>query len=312
MNSPVVSNFFLQSFFRMCLSCVGIFVLTFFVLVLIPGNPVFSQVERGLSQAEMLAMADQNQLDFGRNFTTMLRKVLFLDFGKSMITGENITHELLLRVINTGILAFCGGVIFVLLGVGSGVLGAAYAGSMLDVFLRLVTTAFISTPVFWFGMMLIFMFSITCPIFPATADGSLFSLVLPSLTVGLRPAAFLQRMLQNKLQQILAEPYIMVAYAKGLHRNTVLFKHALRNALLPVLTIVGMEMGALLTGAVVAETIFAWKGLGAYILFGIQSRDYHIILASVFVSCILVAVVNFVVDILCRLADPSSVSSAVQ
>jgi peptide/nickel transport system permease protein len=297
-------NFFLTGLLRMLLTCVGIFLLTFLVLVAIPGNPVFSRVDRGVNQSELEVLLAKERLSFSENFMIMLRKVLFFDFGRSMITGENIGQELLIRVKNTAVLAFCGGIIFIILGVGFGILGASCQGSILDSTLKLITTAFIATPVFWFGLMLIFIFSISFPILPATADGSALSLLLPALTVGLRPAAFLQRMLQNKLQQILAEPYITVAYAKGLSRFTVLFKHALRNALIPVLTITGMEIGALLTGAVVAETIFAWKGLGDYILFGIQTRDYHIILASVFISCIFVTFVNFVVELLCRMADP--------
>ena len=152
--------------------------------------------------------------------------------------------------------------------------------------------------------MLMAVFSLTLNWFPASGSHSASSLVLPAFTVGLRPAAFLQRMLQARLLEIMSMPFIRVAYAKGLSTVDVLLRHALKNALVPVVTIIGVEFGTLLTGAVVAETIFSYKGIGTYLLQGISSRDYNIILATVLVTCLFVVLVNLVVDWSYRFLDP--------
>jgi len=296
--------FLLSSLVRMLLTLAGVFVLTFWVMTLVPGNPVLSRLDRGLSQAELQQRMEEEKLVLSEQLIIYAQKFFTLDFGKSLITGENIRDELAVRVYHTSILAFCGMAIFVFLGVGTGILGAYYQGTWIDQSLRLVTTCFLSTPVFWFGLVLMVCFSLVLGWLPVSGTDFPQALVLPALTVGLRPSAFLQRVLQNKLLEILSEPYILVALAKGLSKWRVMLTHAFRNALIPVVTLVGIEFGSLLTGAVVAETLFAYKGIGTYILQGIMSRDYNVILASVLVSCFGVIVVNFIVEGSYRFLDP--------
>ncbi len=280
--------------------------MTFLVMAMIPGNPVFSKIDKGISSEELTQTLKTYSLS--QNWTEKLgvysQRFLTLDFGSSLVTGENIRKELGIRIKNTAALAFLGLIIFAVLGTGFAILGTYYSGTWLDQCLKVLTSLFISTPVFWFGLMLMAVFSLTLNWFPASGSHSASSLVLPAFTVGLRPAAFLQRMLQARLLEIMSMPFIRVAYAKGLSTVDVLLRHALKNALVPVVTIIGVEFGTLLTGAVVAETIFSYKGIGTYLLQGISSRDYNIILATVLVTCLFVVLVNLVVDWSYRFLDP--------
>jgi peptide/nickel transport system permease protein len=275
-------------------------------MALIPGNPVFSRIDKGISSQELNESLKAYSLR--QNWTEKLeiyaRRCLTLDFGTSLVTGENIRSELWVRVKNTAVLALLGLVLFTFLGTGFAILGAYFSGTWLDQSLKIITSLFISTPVFWFGLMLMAVFSLTLNWFPASGTESASALVLPALTVGLRPAAFLQRILQARLLDILSMPFIQVAYAKGLSSLQVLYRHALRNALVPVVTIIGVEFGSLLTGAVVAETIFSYKGVGTYLLQAISARDYNVILATVLVTCLFVVLVNLVVDWSYKFLDP--------
>jgi len=301
-----VIQFFLPSIFRLLITITGIFLMTFLVMAMIPGNPVFSKIDKGISSEELTQTLKTYSLS--QNWTEKLgvysQRFLTLDFGSSLVTGENIRKELGIRIKNTAALAFLGLIIFAVLGTGFAILGTYYSGTWLDQCLKVLTSLFISTPVFWFGLMLMAVFSLTLNWFPASGCPSASSLVLPAFTVGLRPAAFLQRMLQARLLEIMSMPFIRVAYAKGLSTVDVLLRHALKNALVPVVTIIGVEFGTLLTGAVVAETIFSYKGIGTYLLQGISSRDYNIILATVLVTCLFVVLVNLVVDWSYRFLDP--------
>ena len=297
-------TFFFHSLIRLLLTLLGVFLLTFWVLTLVPGNPILTRLDRGVAGEELRLAMDREKLDLSEKLSIYAKKFISLDFGQSLITGEDIREELKIRVFHTTLLALSGMAIFIILGMGAGILGAYYQGTWIDQILRFITTLFLSTPVFWFGLILMIGFALVLGWFPVSGTDFPQCLILPALTVGLRPAAFLQRVLQTKLLEILSEPYILVALAKGLSPWRVLVTHALRNSLIPVITLVGVEFGSLLTGAVVAETIFAYKGIGRYILQGIESRDYNVILASVIVSCLGVVLVNFIVEVSYRFLDP--------
>ncbi|MCJ8347825.1 ABC transporter permease [bacterium] len=284
----------------------GVIVLTYFVMASIPGNPVFSIYDKGISQEELQNKLESEKISLldGQRFLSYSIKLLSFDFGESKITGENINKEMLVRVFNTlklAILALC---IFLSLGLGFGLLGAMYSGSFLDQIFKMITAMFMSTPVFWFGLILMIVFSLKLSWFPVSGSDTLAHLVLPSLTIGLRPAAFLQRLVQSRIEEALLAPYVQVAMSKGLSPFYVLIHHALRNALIPIATIVTLEFSSLMTGAVVAETIFSYKGIGTYIIQGINSRDYNIILATVFVTCLFVIFSNLILDLSYPFIDP--------
>lgn len=276
------------------------------VLAAIPGNPVFSKFDRGLSNSQLLEQSAQYDLnsDLSGKFLIFCKRLITLDFGESLVTGENISHELLQRCRNTFKLALVGMLLFILLGISSGVIGAMYSGQLPDLLLKLFTAILISTPVFWFGLVLMLFFAVYLSWFMPTGTEGWKSLVLPGLTVGLRPAAFLQRITQTSLLQVFEQQYIQVAFAKGLDRFQVLWRHAFHNALIPIITVIGVEFSSLLTGAVVAEIIFSYKGIGTYILQGIESRDYNVIMATVIVTCLAVSITNFLIELVYHKLDP--------
>lgn len=280
--------------------------ITFLVMAAIPGNPVFSRFDKGLSRGQLLEQSAKYDLnsDLSGKFLIFCRRLVTLDFGKSLVTGENISRELLQRCRNTLKLALVGMLLFILLGVTTGVLGAMYSGRLLDLLLKLFTSLLISTPVFWFGLVLMLFFAVYLSWFMPTGTEGWKSLVLPGLTVGLRPAAFLQRITQTSLLHVFEQQYIQVAFAKGLDRFQVLWRHAMSNALIPIVTVIGVEFSSLLTGAVVAEIIFSYKGIGTYILQGIESRDYNVIMATVIVTCFAVSITNFLIEFVYHRLDP--------
>ena len=296
----------IHSLVRLLLTLLGVFFITFLVMAFIPGNPVFSKIDRGLSQEELQIYAKEFDLreNFFRKFSIYAQRLIKLDFGTSLISGEDISSELWQRFRNTMKLAFIGMLIFLLLGLGCGIVGAIYSGRWPDLLLRLLTSLLISTPVFWFGLVLMLIFAVHLSWLMPTGTDGWKALILPGLTVGLRPAAFLQRVTQTGLMQVFEQQYIQVAFAKGLTRFEVLWRHALANALIPIVTVVGIEFSSLLTGAVVAEIIFSYKGIGTYILQGIEARDYNVIMATVLITCVAVSVTNFIIELMYREFDP--------
>ena len=296
----------IHSLGRLILTLLGVFFITFLVMAFIPGNPVFSKIDRGLSQEELQAYTKQFDLreDFFHKFSVYAQRLVTLDFGTSLISGEDISRELWQRFRNTMKLALVGMLIFLLLGLGCGIVGAIYSGRWPDLLLRLLTSLLISTPVFWFGLVLMLIFAVHLSWLMPTGTDGWKALILPGLTVGLRPAAFLQRVTQTSLMQVFEQQYIQVAFAKGLTRFEVLWRHAISNALIPIVTVVGIEFSSLLTGAVVAEIIFSYKGIGTYILQGIEARDYNVIMATVLITCVAVSLTNFIIELMYREFDP--------
>ncbi len=302
----MTSDQVIHALIRLCLTLSGVFLITFIVMALIPGNPVFSKVDRGLSYEELQKSVVEYDLrqNFSGKLLTFVKRLIRLDFGKSLISGEDISKELWQRCRNTLKLALVGMLLFVLIGLGCGIVGAVYSGQWPDLLLRLMTSLLISTPVFWFGLVLMLFFAVYLSWFMPTGTDGWRALILPGLTVGLRPAAFLQRVAQTSLMQVFEQQYIQVAFAKGLNRLQVLLRHAVANALIPIITVIGVEFSSLLTGAVVAEIIFSYKGIGTYILQGIEARDYNVIMATVLVTCVAVSLTNFVLELIYRQVDP--------
>jgi len=300
----MVHNLF-HSLIRLLISVVGVCLLTMTVMLCIPGNPVFSVAERGMDAKELLRRQKEMSLDGPIEKLVFLGKKLFLfDFGTSKVTGENIGRELSQRLYNTTQLACLSLLFFLCMGVGSAFFSAWYQNLWPDRLLDVLASWILATPIFWFGIVFIGVFSMYLGWFPISGNSGFASMILPALTVSVRPAAFLCKMLRQRLLEIYKERFITVAMAKGLSRFRILFWHVARNGLLPAITITGMEFSQLLTGAVVAETLFALKGLGSYIVFGVESRDYDIILACVFVSGLLVCLANSLADVLNQMVDP--------
>lgn len=287
----------------------GILLVTFVFLQLIPGSPVDRLLgERGGTSEEVARLRHQLGLDlsWAHQFLRYLRNLASGDFGQLYGTNQDVGQELFRRLPNTLRLALAAMAIATLVGVGSGIASATGRNTWIDYGCRAVALFGMSTPVFWFGLLLILLFSYRLGLLPPAGDGGgrLDHLLLPALALGLRPAAFIQRITRSSLLEVLGRDYILTARAKGLRRHVVLVRHALRNALLPVITVLGTDLGSLLSGAVITETMFDYPGVGRYLLFGIRNRQYAVVLATVLLTATIFVLANLTVDLLYAWLDP--------
>ncbi len=287
----------------------GVLFITFFLMQMVPGNPVERMLgERGGTPEERARLMHELGLDrpwyvrFGAYVSDLARG----DPGRTLLSRERIADEIADRFPNTCLLALTAVIVAVALGLSTGLLSALWPGSWVDHLCRLVAIFGLSTPVFWFGLMLMLFFALKLQWLPASSDtpSMAVNLILPSITLGLRPAAFIQRVTRSSLLDIMRTDYIRTARAKGLPERVVILRHALRNAMVPIITLIGLDLGSLLSGSVITERIFSYRGIGLYALEGIQNREYSVVMASVLLTSFLFLMVNLVVDVLYAFLDP--------
>ncbi len=226
------------------------------------------------------------------------------DFGLSFRHSQPALDLVLERMPATIQLTFAAMVIALIIAVPVGILSAIRRNSILDHVGMTGALLGQSTPVFWLGVMLILIFSVTLQWFPSSGRGTLGHLILPAITLGMFTMARTARMMRSSMLEVLGQEYMKTAMAKGLSPKMVILKHALKNALIPVVTIIGMELGTLLGGAVITETIFAWPGVGRLAVQAIYNRDYPVVQAAVFFLASIFVLVNLVVDLLYTYLDP--------
>lgn len=226
------------------------------------------------------------------------------DLGRSYKTGEPVSQALGQRLEATMKLAFGAALVALVIGLPAGIISALYRNSLLDQVTRLGALAGASLPSFWLGYLLIIAFSVKLGLLPVAGQGGIKHLILPSITLGLHSTAILMRFMRSTLLEVIGEDYVRTARAKGLPLATVVTRHALKNALIPVVTVMGMVFGHLLAGAVIVETVFAWPGIGKLAVDAIFNRDYPIIQGFVVLMGIIFVVVNLIVDILYVWLDP--------
>lgn len=226
------------------------------------------------------------------------------DFGLSFRHSQPALDLVLERMPATIQLTFAAMVIALIIAVPVGILSAIRRNSILDHVGMTGALLGQSTPVFWLGVMLILIFSVTLQWFPSSGRGTLGHLILPAITLGMFTMARTARMMRSSMLEVLGQEYMKTAMAKGLSPKMVILKHALKNALIPVVTIIGMELGTLLGGAVITETIFAWPGVGRLAVQAIYNRDYPVVQAAVFILASIFVLVNLVVDLLYTYLDP--------
>ena len=287
----------------------GVLILTFFLLQVIPGNPVERMLgERGATEAVKNRLMEQYGLNrpLHERFSIYLYRLLNGDFGTMPGTGRPVLTEFLSRLPNTLRLAFSAFLISLLIGIPMGIISGLKPGSKIDLFCRSISTLCQSTPVFWFGLFAMYLFAYTFRLFPPSGhgQGSLMHLALPSLTLGLRPAAFLQRIVRSSLLEVMGQDYIRTARVKGLSEFLVIGRHALWNAAIPIVTVLAVDLGSLLSGSVITESIFRYRGIGSFILFGIRNRIYSVVLLSSLFTTALFVSVNLFSDILYSFLDP--------
>jgi len=284
----------------------GVVVLVFLMVRLAPGDPAVLLAGEFATPETLEAIRARYGLDRGlpEQFLIYLEALLRGDLGESARSRRPVLEELKTYFPNTLELASAAILVAVLTGIPLGILAALRPGSSLDLSVMVLALLGVSMPVFWFGLLAILIFSVGLGWFPVAGKGTLAHLILPAITLGINATALLARMTRGTLLEVLSQDYIRTARAKGLAERVVIFKHALRNALIPVVTVVGLEFGTLLSGAVITETIFAWPGLGQLLVGSILARDYPVVQGAVLLVAITFVLINLLVDLLYATIDP--------
>ena len=318
----------------------GISLVCFVLIRLIPGDPVLNLIgERGADPARYLEMKKALGLDLPiiQQFWIYLKNILSGDIGTSILTNNSVWSEFIERFPATMELGMVGLLFATLLGIPLGIWAAVKRNSFFDYFLMSGSLVGYSMPIFWWGLILILIFSVKLGLTPVSgridflyeiplftgfylidtlqtsvreADGfapflsALRHLILPSIALGTIPLAVIARMTRSSMLEVLGEDYIRTAKAKGLGRSRIIYIHALRNALVPIVTTLALLFGSIITGAILTETIFSWPGIGKWIVQSITQRDYPVIQGGVLIISFIIVFTNMVVDIIYYLLNP--------
>ena len=273
---------------------------------MVPGDPVEVMLGESAHPADREALRAALGLDRPvlSQLLSYLNGLLHFDLGQSLHSKQPISELLMQRLPATLELTGAALVIAVVIALPLGVMAALYRGKAQDSGAMLFSLLGISIPNFWLGPMLILLFSLWLGWTPVSGRETPGALILPAITLGTALAAILARMIRSTLLEVLHEDYIRTAQAKGLSRSTIIWRHALGNAWLPVITLFGLQLGALLGGAVITETIFAWPGLGSLLVESIQKRDYPVVQGCVLFISIAYVIVNTLTDLIYGWVDP--------
>jgi peptide/nickel transport system permease protein len=284
----------------------GVCTVVFLLLHLIPGDPVALLLGEQAHVVDYVQLRQQLGLDqpLSSQYWHYLSGLAHLDFGRSFQDGQPVAALLSARFPATLQLTIAALGVAISLAIPLGLIAAYYHGRWPDWSAMTVSLAAAAVPNFWLGPLLILMFSLWLGWTPVSGRESAASLILPAVTLGTSLAAVLARLVRSSVLETLNEDYIRTARAKGLTEYSVLWHHALRNAWLPILTIIGLQLGGLLSGAVITETIFAWPGLGSLLVDAIKARDYPVVQGTVLIIGLCYVIVNTVTDLLYLWADP--------
>jgi len=312
----------------------GVSVLVFLMLRLIPGDPAQLLLGEYASPEELARLRSQLGLNqsYPVQYGIYIRNILQGDFGTSVRTGAPVADEIGVRLLATLELSIAAMFIATVLGIAAGVISAVKQYSVFDYGSMFLALIGVSMPIFWLGLMLIYLLSVKFPILPMMGRismgleppgvsglvlvdsllagdlGGFFNalrhLVLPSFTLATIPMAIIARITRSSMLEVLNKDYVRTARAKGMGEVVVILRHALRNAFLPVVTVLGLNLGLLLGGAVLTETIFSWPGLGRYVVDSLMGRDYAAVQGCILIFAVLMTLINLVVDLVYVLLDP--------
>jgi ABC-type dipeptide/oligopeptide/nickel transport system permease component len=277
-----------------------------FVILHLTGDPTLLMLPPDVSAEEVARFRTAMGFDdpLAVQYWRFLRGALRGDFGNSLRHDEPALALVWQRMPATLELTLVAMAIALALAVPAGIVSAVFRYSALDYVSTVVALVGQAMPTFWLGIMLILVFSVALGLLPSSGRGTWANLVLPAVTLGLFTSARIMRLTRSGMLEVLGQDYVRTARAKGVGERRVVWKHALRNAGIPVLTIVGLELGTLLGGAVITETIFAWPGVGRLSVQAIYNRDYPLVQAAVFVLASIFVLVNLLVDVLYTYLDP--------
>jgi ABC-type dipeptide/oligopeptide/nickel transport system permease component len=278
----------------------------FLLIHLVPGDPIQQMLGENASSADLQAARHIYGLDvpIGRQYLNYWKGVLTGDLGRSMRFDRSVGSVIAQRYPQTLQLTVASMIVALLISIPAGVRSARRRNRWDDRALSFISLLGLSFPNFALGPILILFFAIYLGLLPVSGSGTPAHLILPAITMGGALAAILTRMVRTAMLEELGQDYIRTARAKGLSENVVVYKHALRNALVPVLTVVGLQFGALLAGAIVTETIFSWPGIGRLTIQAIGNRDYYLVQGCILMIGLTYVVVNFMTDFFYSLANP--------
>jgi peptide/nickel transport system permease protein len=278
----------------------------FAIVRLIPGDPARLLAGDFATEQIVDELRQRWRLNdpFPVQYAAYLGGVLRGDLGRSITTSTPVLPELSERFLRTLELAVAAIALAALVGIAAGIVSAIRRSTLVDYLATALALAGISTPIFWSGLILILLFSVTLEWLPAGGTGTLRHLVLPAVSLGLFGAGVLARQTRSGLLEVLGQDFVRTARAKGLPERVVVVKHALKNALIPVVTVLGDQFGRLLGGAILTETVFSWPGLGRYLIDAIAQRDYPAVQGAILLFATAVVVVNLLVDLSYSALDP--------
>jgi glutathione transport system permease protein len=301
-----MATFFARRLLQVIPVIIGVSIAVFLMLHLIPGDParLVAGMDATAEDLENVRRALGLDQPLPIQYFNFITRALFGDFGESFRTGRAVLDEIGFRYWNTMLLG-CSAIVFgTVLGVLTGIVTAVYRNSWIDSSVLAVSLLGISIPPFFLGILLMLVFSVWLGWLPLTGLESWQHVILPAATLGIPNAAIISRITRSSLVEVLNQDYVRTARAKGLSELVVIGRHAVRNGMIPVVTVAGLQMGYLLGGAVVTETVFAWPGIGRLIVQSISARDFPVVQASVLLLALTFVVINLVTDLLYRLLDP--------
>ena len=285
---------------------VGVATLVFALIHLVPGDPVQAMLGESASPAEMEQLRARLGLDrpVSAQYVKFMKGAATGDLGRSLRTNQPVAQVIAERMPATFELALAAMAVAISVAIPLGILAAVRVGTPIDHVATTVALIGISMPNFWLGPLLALVFSVSLGWLPVSGRGTLANLVLPAITLGAPLAAVLARMTRASVIQELQEPHVLAARARGVSRSRAVLKHAFRNSLIPIITVLGLQLGSVLTGAVITKTIFAWPGVGRLLVQSIGARDYPTVQGCILLIAVTYVAANFVVDVLYGWLDP--------
>ncbi len=302
-----MTTFVLRRLIQLIPVLFGISVFTFLIVHLTPGDPVeIFAGDKPISEQQIVQIRHQYGLDrpLWRQYVSYVGGALHGDFGSGLHSKRPVSETIRESLGPTIQLALSGLVVAIVLGVSLGILAALFHNSWIDSLSMAIALLGVSVPVFYLGLLLLFAFSFQFHVFPATGTGGPKHLILPAIVIGFSSAAYIARLVRSSMLETLRHDYVVTARAKGLKERVVITRHALRNALIPSVTYIGLQFAGLLGGAIVTEQVFSRPGLGRVAVTSINNRDYPLIQGTVLVAALVYVFVNLVVDLSYAFLDP--------
>lgn len=284
---------------------IGVSIVSFSIMHMIPGDPARIIAGEGATVEDIMSIRIKYGLDrpLIEQYFRFIKGVITNDL-RSIRTERPILTELLPRFANTAQLALVSIIISSVIGVTLGIVSAVKRNSWIDTFSMVFSLVGVSMPIFWLGILLIILFAVTLRWLPSGGKGGVEHLILPALTLGLATSAIIARMTRASVLEVLNQDYVRTVVAFGLPKRKIIYKYVLRNALIPVVTVIGLQFGYLLSGAVLTESVFGWPGLGRFVVDSIFSRDYIAVQVGIMMIATTFVLVNLLVDLVYALIDP--------